>query len=157
MLLFCCDGWWLMCDEVYWNCSIDQHSWLSWTFWSQASSASESLYFYFTLLFRSLEPHLASVLHCCWFDERKDTQSVKNFIDWLIDWFVYLFIYWFIDWWIDLFIYWFIDWLIDWFWLVSLGWTRWCQWRSPRCQKKWCEWQLYSKSNVPVVILCVAY
>jgi len=152
MLLISHDGWWLMCDEVYWNCSTDQRSWQSWTFWSPASSASESLYFYLTLLFWSLEPHLALVLHCCWFDNKKDIRSVKK-LHWLIDWFIHSLIHWlvdslidwFIDWLIDWFIDWFINWFIDWFCLLSLGWTRLCHgrtWRSQRSQKKWREGQL---------------
>jgi len=45
MLLSHQDEWWLMCDEIYWNCSTDQLNWQSRTSWCQASSSSESLYF----------------------------------------------------------------------------------------------------------------
>jgi len=45
MLLSHQDEWWLMCDEIYWNCSTDQLNWQSRTSWCQASSSIESLYF----------------------------------------------------------------------------------------------------------------
>ena len=69
MLLSHQDGWWLMCDEVYWNCSTDQLNWQSRTSWCQASSSSESLYITLSYVGKTAvsEQHLYSLnkQHTC--------------------------------------------------------------------------------------------